>query len=114
MPSPGEKKRNKADKFVYDPEDTSYLDSPYREMPGSSPPVGGGVGGQRYEMQDNANANANAGTNRFGGTLGGGPRRPVRPGPADTAELGADGGVHESDAVGARRPGWRRGPFEKG
>ena len=114
MPSPSEKKRNKADKFVYDPEDTSYLDAPYKEMPGSSPSVGGPgggwsagtVGGQRYEMQDNRSASPSV--NRFGGSLSRGPRRPVRP------ELAGDGGVHESDGLGVRMPGWRRGPLEKG
>ena len=41
LPSTNEKKRNKEDKFVYDPEDTSYLNTPYREM---------GDGRERYEM----------------------------------------------------------------
>jgi hypothetical protein len=58
MPSASEKKRNKEDKFMYDPEDTSYLNTPYGED---------GNGNGRYEMQGNmGKSDAAAGRNAQG------------------------------------------------
>ena len=106
--------------FVYDPEDTSYLDAPYKEVPGSAPgsaPAGGWsagtVGGQRYEMQDNNSRSASPGVNRFGGSLSRGPRRPVRPEQLEAGD-GGGGGHENGGGLGVRMPGWGRGPLGKG
>lgn len=91
MPSASEKKRNKkGEEFMYDPEDTTYLNTPYRE-------TGTGVG--RYEMSSTGSNDTSV--------HGRGADWPIRNTGVGAAEL-------EGRGHGEGPAGWRRGPHEKG
>ena len=105
LPSSSEKKRNKEDKFVYDPEDTSYLNTPYREMDGTSSGKG-----QRYEMQ--GSEAGNSGVGMYGNVRQSGGWKPQ----SGRSELSGQPAAVESDMIGVAVSGHghgQRAPFEK-